>query len=68
MATDTGPQPDTCQYCGSQKGFTVREVRFEYDKQSEIGSFHVTETLRAKVTTWECNACQSLTSVSRDVA
>ena len=67
MATDVGQQPETCPNCGSQNEFTVREVRFVYDKRSEIGNSQVTQTLSSTVTTWKCRACQSLVDVWRNV-
>jgi hypothetical protein len=62
MAIHIGQQPDKCPNpdCGSEGGFTFQDVRFQYDKRSQMSTLQVEQILRTRITTWTCDSCQSL--------
>jgi hypothetical protein len=65
MSVVAGSQPEECANpeCRSRSGFNFRQVRFQYDVRSQVGSLGIDQILRASITTWECISCNSLIEV-----
>jgi|GEM_PF-4043901 hypothetical protein len=69
MPVNVGQKPEKCPNpdCGSEDGFTFHSARFQHDVRSQSGTLQAQQIPRARITTWECDSCQSLIEVLGDL-
>ena len=69
MPVHVGAKPEKCPNpdCGLAEGFTFKSTQFIYDQRSQMGTTDINQSARARVTTWKCDACESLIEIWADL-